>query len=356
VPAATENGSPFRVRRAVARLEAVFIKTAILPVRTTPPEVQRAGRRRRTRHLGISPASVRPISSLVFRPVDISVVVCTRNRAAQLGPALASLDHLTFGGSWDVVIVDNGSTDDTPEVIRSFAARFSRPVTALVEPKPGLGAARNAGLDAARGTIVAFTDDDCYPQPDWLRWIAWLFQKHPQIGYLGGMLPLHDPQDLPIAVQSAPRAQWIPPRGFVRPGQLPGANMAFRRDVLLQVGGFDERFGAGTAFPAEDVEVQARVSAAGWWGYYEPRMVVRHHHRRRDAGAADRLDLSYDLGRGAYYMKCLLNPVLRDVTMRNWYWEVRRQTTLRTVRELRAALRFLGSELGRLRRTNPLRS
>jgi glycosyltransferase involved in cell wall biosynthesis len=274
-------------------------------------------------------------------PVDISVVVCTRNRAPQLKLALESLARLQYAGHWELVIVDNGSTDDTQRVIEEFGKGFDRPLRTVYERQPGLGHARNIGLQHSTCELVAFTDDDCYPEPDWLQWIDRRFTEYPELGYIGGKVPLFDPADLPIAIQTSTRPQWLEPHAYVRPGQIPGANMAFRRAILLEIGGFDARFGAGAPFCAEDVEVQARVSAAGWRGYYEPQMVVHHHHRRRQPDDAWRLDLAYDLGRGAYYMKCLKNPVLRPVTLRHWYWAARHQSFRTTARELRSALRFL---------------
>jgi glycosyltransferase involved in cell wall biosynthesis len=282
-------------------------------------------------------------------PVDISVVVCTRNRAPQLKLALESLARLQYAGHWELVVVDNGSTDDTQRVIEEFGKAFDRPLRSVYEGQPGIGHARNVGLQHATCELIAYVDDDCYPEPDWLQWIGTLFTEHPQLGYIGGKLPLFDPADLPIAIQTEVIPQWIPPRGYVRPGQIPGANMAFRRAVLLEIGGFDARF-----YVAEDVEVQSRVSAAGWSGYYEPRMVVHHHHRRRHPGDAWRLDLAYDLGRGAYYMKCLKNPVLRSGALRHWYWAARNQSFRTTARELRSALRFLMADFRHRPPTVPL--
>jgi GT2 family glycosyltransferase len=82
--------------------------------------------------------------------------------------------------------------------------------------------------------------------------------------------------------------------------------MAFRRDVLLEIGGFDPLFGAGSLFAAEDVDAAGRASAMGWRGQYRPEVVVNHHHGRKASDAA-RLSKSYHIGRGAYHMKLLLN-------------------------------------------------
>ena len=94
--------------------------------------------------------------------------------------------------------------------------------------------------------------------------------------------------------------------------------MAARRSVLEALGGFDELLGAGTPYPSEDVDLVSRASAAGWRGVYDPRPVVAHHHRRRSDSQVDTLRHAYDLGRGAYYAKCLADPKRRGKAWRVW--------------------------------------
>ena len=122
--------------------------------------------------------------------------------------------------------------------------------------------------------------------------------------------------------------------------------MAFRRDALVACGGFDERLGAGTRFPCEDIDAAARLLWAGHFGMYDPTPTVRHHHRRRPGPELDALLESYDRGRGAYWMKYLLHPASRGAYARAWLRSIRRDVAhdrriVRSRREVRAALQFL---------------
>jgi len=101
--------------------------------------------------------------------MDLSVVICTHNRATKLTSVLEHLQSLVAPGdtSWEIVVVDNGSTDNTPAVIAAVAARAGVPVRYVYEGRPGSGAARNAGISESTGEIVAFTDDDIFPAVDW---------------------------------------------------------------------------------------------------------------------------------------------------------------------------------------------
>lgn len=234
----------------------------------------------------------------------ISLVVCTRNRDRQLGRCLAAIDALKFASTWELVLVDNGSTDRTAEIVAEFAAQASCPVQYVFEPKPGLARARNRGLAAAQGEIIAFTDDDCYPEPDFLDAIDQAFSDA-QVGYVGGRIRLFDPSDFPITILESTEAVALAAGSYLKAGVIQGANMAFRRQTLDQIGGFDPLFGSGAAFPCEDIDALARASLAGWGGAYDPAIVVFHHHGRK-ASDAEALMRAYDIGRGAYHMKMLL--------------------------------------------------
>ena len=289
--------------------------------------------------------------------MTVSLVVSTRNRGVRLGDFFASLTRLAPPAeSWELILVDNGSTDGTADAIHRFAASASFPVRYVRAATPGLSHARNAGLRHAGGRIVAFTDDDCYPHPDYLRAIVEVFERHPA-GIIGGRVVLHDPEDARVGVKDAPEAFEISPGQFVRAGVMHGANMAVRREVLEQIGGFDPLLGAGTRCMAgEDTDFIARALWAGWTVRYDPRPVVAHHHGRKGPDA-DRQRRSYDRGRGAYYGKWLLDRRARKTYLREWYYSLRRAIRKQDLgpfgRELAGAWRYL---LDRLLHADPVPS
>jgi glycosyltransferase involved in cell wall biosynthesis len=237
--------------------------------------------------------------------MDVTLIICTRDRCKQLERCLEAVRNIRFGGSWELMIVDNGSVDETQLTVRHFIATFPVRARYVFEPKPGLGNARNAGLRVAQGKILAFTDDDCYPAPDFLSRI-WSSFDGPSVGYITGRITLHDAADHPITIQESETPLTFQARSFIKVGAVAGANMAFRREVLLQIGGFDPWFGPGSHFNAEELDAAGRASSIGWVGRYCPEVVVRHHHGRK-AADAPRLWKSYGIGAGAYHMKLLLN-------------------------------------------------
>jgi GT2 family glycosyltransferase len=236
---------------------------------------------------------------------EVSLVICTRDRAAYLRACLAAVSAMRPAVAWELVLVDNGSSDDTPRVLAEFAAAAAFPVTLVREARPGLAAARNAGVAAARGALLVFTDDDCYPEPDFLdRW-AEVFAD-PAVAFGAGRILLHDPDDYPITIRTDTVFTPIDPHGFIEPGLVQGANMAFRRDVVWAVGGFDPALGPGSVFNFEDLDMSSRAAAAGYAGGFFPGPVVRHHHRRRHPREVRALQRSYDRGRGAYFASLLV--------------------------------------------------
>ena len=243
--------------------------------------------------------------------MDLSLIVCTRNRARQLEQALPYFARLTADFEWELVFVDNGSTDATPQVLAAFANTCALDVKVLFEPAIGQSAARNTGWRHASGALIAYTDDDCYPAADFIDQIRICFAEG-GLGFLAGRVLLHDKADYPITIQESQQRVVIPPRSFVQPGLLHGANFAFRRELLERVDGFDERLGPGSSLHcADDLDVVARVSALGFTGAYDPRPVVSHHHRRAKMEDVNRLVAGYDIGRGAYFAKGLLNRQTR---------------------------------------------
>jgi GT2 family glycosyltransferase len=151
------------------------------------------------------------------------------------------------------------------------------------------------------------------------------------VGYISGRIMLHDPADHPMSINESTTPRIFPGRSFVWAGAIQGANMAFRRRVLLDTGGFDPLFGPGALFNTEDVEAASRASAMGWKGQYRPEVIVRHHHGRK-ASDASGLWKSYAIGRGAYHMKLLLSGrflwFAQSVYQLRWRYRTSRGTVL----------------------------
>ncbi|MEJ2040566.1 MAG: glycosyltransferase family 2 protein, partial [Desulfosarcinaceae bacterium] len=171
--------------------------------------------------------------------------------------------------------------------------------------------------------------------------VARCFEVNERIGFVGGRVLLYDPTDYRITIQEQTRRQLLKPKSFVPAGFIHGANLSFRRTALEAVGGFDGRLGHGTPFACEDVDIQARILANGWYGAFDPRPVVYHHHGRKTEADAKRLTKVYDYGRGAYYVKCLLNEKICFTYFINWLKLIRRQAFRRTFRELGSGAKFL---------------
>ena len=280
---------------------------------------------------------------------DLAIAICTRNRADRLRQALCAIGCIDTPRPWELIVVDNGSSDDTQAVLARFAHDFPRPLKVVYEREPGLGRARNRAWQTSSSDVIAFTDDDCYPSPDFAQKVLECFEDS-RLHFLGGRILLFDPTDFPITVQLKEERLEIPPRSFIPAGLIQGANFAVRRDVLEAVGGFDPHLGAGTPFPFEDVDVLSRASAAGYVGAYDPRPVVFHHHRRKRGREVDKLIESYDIGRGAYYFSAILDARRRYTYARRWirlsYRRVRLDGDVRTVlNELRGAAAYASHRL-----------
>jgi GT2 family glycosyltransferase len=257
----------------------------------------------------------------------VSLIIPTRNRSASLSRTLESLRQLRTCLAWELVIVDNGSTDETRLILKDFVATFSGAVQLVSEPKQGLANAHNAACHMAKSPILVFTDDDCYPSADYLDAVWQCFSEDPRIGFIGGRILQWNKDHCRITIQESVNGVKFAPYSFIPTGVIQGANFACRRDAIEAVGGFDSRFGPGPLFfNAEEVELLARISAAGWAGAYDPRPTVYHDHGRKNGWDEWRVMRSYERGRGGYYAKCLLNRTMRASYLSNWWRGLRTQS------------------------------
>jgi glycosyltransferase involved in cell wall biosynthesis len=286
----------------------------------------------------------------------LSLVVCTRDRSDRLGECLEAIAGIRSARAWELVVVDNASADDTPQVLERAAASFPVPLRVVAEPVPGVSRARNAGWRAAAGSVAAYIDDDCYPAPDFVDRVLERFDERADLGYLGGAVLPYDTSDALVTIVAGRERIEIPPKGFVTPGLMVCANLAFRRSVLEEIGGFDVVFGYGARFAGdvdaviEDLDAAARASAAGWTGAYDPEVVVRHHHGRKPGPEIEKLRRGYDVGRGAFYGKAALDSSLRKTYLVGWARLTagrvrRRESPWIVTRELSGATRYLAKRL-----------
>jgi glycosyltransferase involved in cell wall biosynthesis len=219
-------------------------------------------------------------------PVKISVVICTYNRAKTLEVAVESVavQSLPESLAWEIVVVDNNSPDQTRQIVEALQRRYPQRIRYVLERQQGISHARNAGIMATRGEIVAFLDDDETATPDWLPNLTANLYSGEWAGSGGRVLP---PSSF-----SPPR--WLstkssfasgPLAAFdlgLEPGQLKeppfGANMAFRKEVFDRYGGFRTDLGRSgkSMISNEDTEFGRRVMAAGLRLRYEPSAFTYH--------------------------------------------------------------------------------
>jgi glycosyltransferase involved in cell wall biosynthesis len=202
-------------------------------------------------------------------PVRASVIIPTYNRAARLGYGLEALRRQDCNFTFEVIVVDDGSTDDTLEVV----ARFPE-IRVISQTNKGPAAARNHGVREASGEIVLFTDDDCEPFPDWLTEMIKAFDD-PKVVGAKGVYRSRQPELTARFVQIEYEDRY---RLMERQSDIDFIDTysaAFRRDRFIESGGYD------TSFPVaccEDSELSYRMSGRGWRMVFVPTAIVWHQH------------------------------------------------------------------------------
>jgi GT2 family glycosyltransferase len=198
----------------------------------------------------------------------ISVVVCSCNGERTIGETLTALENLDYP-DYEIIVVDDGSIDQTGAISCKHKVRLIR------TENNGLSAARNHGMNAATGEIIAYIDDDAYPDPHWLTYLAASFQRTQHVGVGGPNIA--PPSDGAIAdcVANAPGGPVHVLLSDEIAEHIPGCNMAYRREQLMAVGGFDPRFRVA----GDDVDICWRLQERGWTIGFAPAAVVWHHRR-----------------------------------------------------------------------------
>lgn len=198
----------------------------------------------------------------------ISVVVCTYNGNRTIRDCCEGLLQLDYP-NFEVIVVNDGSTDGTEATVREYGFHV------ISTENRGLSNARNTGMEAAHGEIVAYIDDDAYPDPHWLTYLAATFMNSTHAAVGGPNLP--PPGDGPIAecVANAPGGPVHVLVSDTEAEHIPGCNMAFRKAHLQAVGGFDPQFRTA----GDDVDICWRLQERGWTLGFSPAAVVWHHRR-----------------------------------------------------------------------------
>lgn len=263
---------------------------------------------------------------------SVTVVVCTRDRAADLAECLEALRALRYP-ALDLLIVDNAPTDDsTARLVAEYTARDDRFRT-VREPRPGLSAARNCGVRQARGEFIAFTDDDVAVDEGWIAGLVRGFGRSEKVGAVTGLVATADISGPAEAYFDARSPSWsarMEPELFdlgehrrdepLYPYSAgifgTGANLAFRRQALLDTGIFDEALGAGAPTKGgEDLDMFVRILRSGWAIAHEPSAVVWHHHRADETALLKQM-YGYGSGLTAYLTKCVLDRGTRAEVLR----------------------------------------
>lgn len=246
----------------------------------------------------------------------ISVLICTRNRATELERAIASLLSPPNLGQpdWELLVVDNGSSDATPGVCQSFTNRFPEKFRYMVETRPGKSNALNTGLAALKGEIIALTDDDVLCDPGFVAGIREVFSTTDADAAQGRVL-----LDLEI-----PTPNWFEKNCAALVSErnygdkilewkdnLSGCNMILRRAAIERAGGFSPQIGAGAAGFMEDSEFSMRVRRNGCKLVYAPQILVRHQIQRASLTKANFRDRNFRWGRSAAFLNPLPAPLWR---------------------------------------------
>ena len=200
----------------------------------------------------------------------VSVVVCTHNGARTLGQCLERAGELAYP-DFELIVVDDGSSDGSAEIALAHGATLVRDRA----PRPQL--ARNAGIAKATGEIVAFLDDDAYPDSDWLHYVAASLRPNAHAGIGGPNIPPDDDGWIAECVAAAPGGPIHVLISDREAEHVPGCNMAFRKSALEEIGGFDERFRVA----GDDVDICWRLQESGRTLGFSAGAVVMH--RRRDS-------------------------------------------------------------------------
>lgn len=204
----------------------------------------------------------------VHRWPFISVAICSYNGSATVRDTLEALKQLDYP-NFEVVVVNDGSTDNFAAIVKEY------PVRLISTVNRGLANARNTAAQHARGEIIAFIDDDAYPDPHWLHYLAAAYESSNHAGIGGPNIAPDEDGAVAHCVANSPGGPVHVLTTDETAEHIPGCNMSFRRDVYLAVGGCDPVYRAA----GDDVDLCWRIQEAGYTIGYHPAALVWHHRR-----------------------------------------------------------------------------
>ncbi|MEO7099854.1 MAG: glycosyltransferase family A protein [Luteolibacter sp.] len=210
--------------------------------------------------------------------MDASIIIVTRNRAEDLKHTLQAMRHVVVpeGLKAEILVVDNGSSDETAAVVKSCEPG-NIPVRYTIEPRPGQTHGRNRGLAETHGQMILFTDDDVRPPPDWLSGMCEPLAEGKADAASGGVRLA---PTLQRPWMTSMHRSWLAATDWITKGapqSMVGANMAFSREVLNKVPGFDSELGPGASGFCDDHLFAMQLSAAGCRIHDRTAFVIEHH-------------------------------------------------------------------------------
>lgn len=235
-----------------------------------------------TRRDGTAKPALATLSEQIKKPITtadevacVTVAVCTRNGGQRLQENLPHFEQMA-DPNFELLIVDDGSSDDTAQIVNRFCQKTKLEARLLSQNPSGLSAARNHAARAGKGEFIVYIDDDARPHPQWLHYLRRAFAENPKAAAAGGPNLAPAPTSLQNAVVTAcaGNASHILFNDTTAE-HLPGCNFALRRELLLELGGFDKRFHAA----GDDVDVCWRLLDAGHELAFHPAACVFHDRR-----------------------------------------------------------------------------
>ena len=274
--------------------------------------------------------------------MDLSVVIAARNAAETLGEQLDALLAQEWDGAWEIMVVDNGSTDATAALVGEYTRRDPRVRLVAAPDRTGPSYARNVGFEAATADAIASCDADDVVAPGWVRAMGDGLRVH---ACITGPLDVEQLNSVSLS-ESRGRLRSTGPTWFGVFPIVAAGNLGIRRSTFTAVGGFDEGMRAN-----EDHDLALRLALAGVVVHFEPAAVV-HYRYRPSPRALWRQGLTYGAARPLMWRRVRdagLPPPSRVAGWRSWAWLVVHLGSLRTPEGRAAWVWVAGNRLGQVR-------